>query len=92
MKNIGNDDIEVEPGESALRSCWVCNPCHEHLRTRKCGTLFCCLWCGRYWANGVDFSAPECKPDGALTAALVAAGMPVVAAPQPSTAAKETGS
>lgn len=43
----------------ALRSCWSCNPAHEHLRNAECVIL--CFACGHYFFNGVDvtFDAGE---------------------------------
>lgn len=77
MKNIGNDNIAMEEGDPAFRSCWVCNPSHDYLKSGQGDMLFFCLWCGRYWCKGVDFSAEECRPEGALTDALIKAGIPL---------------
>jgi hypothetical protein len=38
-------------GRYALRTCWVCNPAHEHLRTSDC--LIECFGCGNYYYRGV---------------------------------------
>lgn len=45
---IKSDKIELEKGEPAFRSCWSCNPAHEHLK--QVNWLHVCLMgCGRYW-------------------------------------------
>ena len=46
----GFDTYLKEEGEPALRSCWECNPSHEHLK--KVDSLFCCFVCGRLWTHG----------------------------------------
>lgn len=33
-----------------MRSCWECNPAHEHLKT--VGGLFTCIDCDRWYING----------------------------------------
>lgn len=44
---LGNGNIKMEEGEPSLRSCWKCNPAHEHLKTVN--MLHTCFECGRYW-------------------------------------------
>lgn len=40
------------------RSCWNCNPAHEHLKKEdKCVIL--CLECGRYYFRGEDITEDE---------------------------------
>lgn len=34
-----------------IRSCWVCNPAHEHLKT---AAHLLCFVCGRTYHNGVE--------------------------------------
>ena len=46
----GNGVIKLEKDEPALRSCWECNPAHEHLK--KTDWLHLCFICGRYWILG----------------------------------------
>lgn len=41
---------EASP-DAAMRSCWQCNPAHEHLKEVK--GLFVCLECDRYYEEGV---------------------------------------
>ena len=36
-----------------VRSCWECNPAHEHLKTRS--GLFTCCECGRWYMDGGFF-------------------------------------
>ena len=37
-----------------IRSCWVCNPAHEHLKTTT--SIIYCFSCGHYYFQGVDLS------------------------------------
>jgi hypothetical protein len=37
-----------------MRSCWNCNPAHEHLKDRG---LIVCFECGHWYLNGVDLTA-----------------------------------
>jgi len=39
--------IQFEEGEPVMRSCWECNPAHEHLK--KVNMLHWCFECERYW-------------------------------------------
>lgn len=41
----------AKKADFALRSCWECNPAHEHLK--QADHLICCFECGRYWYKGV---------------------------------------
>lgn len=41
----------------SMRSCWECNPAHEHLKT--VGGLFTCFDCGRWFMNGGFFENEE---------------------------------
>jgi len=41
-----DNGIIVEDNEERLRTCWECNPAHEHLK--KVNTLHLCFECGRY--------------------------------------------
>jgi hypothetical protein len=52
----------------AMRSCWVCNPAHNHfLRDTSDGFLFnCVMGCGRYYYNGIDITQYEEEPNSAL--------------------------
>jgi hypothetical protein len=43
----GNGKISGEANEPALRTCWICNPAHDHLK--KVNTLHLCIGCNRYW-------------------------------------------
>lgn len=44
-------------GEFSMRSCWRCNPAHEHLKT--VGGLFHCFECGRWFMNGGFFDSEK---------------------------------
>lgn len=46
----GKETFKTEGGEPVLRSCWKCNPAHEHLK--KVNFLHVCFNCGRYWIFG----------------------------------------
>lgn len=38
-------------GECELRSCWECNPAHEHLKEHG---LINCFECGKFFYKGID--------------------------------------
>jgi hypothetical protein len=38
----------------AMRSCWNCNTCHEHLREVK--YVIWCFECGHYFFLGIDIT------------------------------------
>lgn len=44
---LHEDRSEPEGHEPNFRSCWECNPAHEHLK--KVNTLHYCLFCERQW-------------------------------------------
>lgn len=50
MTNLDKAFELRKSGNFAMRSCWECNPSHEHLK--KIGGLFTCIDCGRYYMNG----------------------------------------
>jgi hypothetical protein len=62
MNNLEKAEELSEKNEFAMRSCWECNPAHEHLK--KVGGLFVCYDCVRWFMNG-DFLANEnhCKKE-----------------------------
>jgi hypothetical protein len=41
-----------------FRSCWNCNPAHEHLKTVTDAVILC-FGCGHYFYNGVQISTEE---------------------------------
>ena len=46
----------------SMRSCWECNPAHNHLKT--VGGLFICLDCNRWYMNGGYFDNEDhCNAD-----------------------------
>ena len=47
MIYLGNGKYRIESDEPAMRSCWECNPAHEHLKTVNC--LHVCFECGKHW-------------------------------------------
>lgn len=60
---LSNEDKALElqkAGDFAMRTCWECNPAHEHLKTVR--GLFTCISCGRWYMNGGYFDNEEhCK-------------------------------
>lgn len=42
----------LKKGEPALRSCWKCNPAHNHLK--KTYYLIYCMWCGKLYLKGKE--------------------------------------
>ncbi len=52
--------LAANPDAIQLRSCWDCNPAHEHLR-RVESSVISCFDCGRYLFKGedvTDYEAP----------------------------------
>lgn len=49
----------VQP-DVAMRSCWECNPAHEHLKNAT--GRFVCFECGRYYENGA-FLTSKASPE-----------------------------
>lgn len=48
-------------GEPALRSCWVCNPAHKHLKKADC--LIWCFECGKMYFKGKQLKKLEKDPE-----------------------------
>jgi hypothetical protein len=60
MKYVRFDTYRMDEDEPAMRSCWECNPAHEHLKESK--SLHVCFACGRYFIFGRfldDFASTE---------------------------------
>lgn len=57
MKNIEKAIKLQKDGEFSMRTCWECNPSHEHLK--EVGGLFTCIDCGRWYMNGGYFNNEE---------------------------------
>lgn len=51
----------MEEREPVLRSCWECNPSHEHLK--NVNRLHLCFGCGRYWIYGCFLDSFDSKND-----------------------------
>ena len=51
----------AKSGTWQLRSCWNCNPAHEHLKDYG---LINCFDCGRWYYMGIDITEDETKEDG----------------------------
>jgi len=49
--------FDTMKGEPAMRSCWICNPAHEHLKNTNFPHY--CYLCGRYWICGKFFDEFE---------------------------------
>ena len=45
-----------------MRSCWNCNPAHEHLKKHA---LIVCYSCGRYFYKGIDITVYDEKESDA---------------------------
>jgi len=62
MTNEEKARILLKNTEFAMRSCWECNPAHNHLK--KVGGLFTCFECGRWYMNGGYFdNEKHCKKE-----------------------------
>lgn len=61
MTNLEKAEELKAKDEFSMRSCWECNPAHKHLK--KCGGLFICFGCGRWWMNGNYFTKKHCKKE-----------------------------
>lgn len=54
MKNIEKAHELLDKKDVSMRTCWECNPGHEHLK--NVGGLFHCFDCGRFFMNGNYFT------------------------------------
>ena len=54
MTNLEKATKLQEANKFSLRSCWECNPGHEHLKKRS--GLFHCIECSRWFMNGGFFN------------------------------------
>ena len=52
IKKNGMDSISI-------RSCWNCNPAHEHLK--KANYIIHCYECGRFFYKGLDVTVQDEK-------------------------------
>jgi hypothetical protein len=60
MTNLEKAQELQKENKFSMRSCWECNPSHEHLKT--VGGLFTCFECGRWYMNGGFFdNKKHCK-------------------------------
>jgi hypothetical protein len=53
----------IEADNYMLRSCWDCNPAHEHLRAATHEAVLNCFGCGRFWFRGVDVTVRPGDPE-----------------------------
>lgn len=70
MKRTGFDSYTCDEGEPVFRSCFQCNPAHEHLRDVT--ALHFCIGCNRMWIYGrfLDSFADDKEMDEFLKARL----------------------
>uniref|UniRef100_A0A6M3XGZ6 Uncharacterized protein n=1 Tax=viral metagenome TaxID=1070528 RepID=A0A6M3XGZ6_9ZZZZ len=54
-KDLENLRQEAKKYNIIWRSCWNCNPTHEHLKKSNDCVIFC-LECGRYYFKGTDIT------------------------------------
>lgn len=57
MTNIDRAQELRDASDFAMRTCWECNPAHEHLK--DVGGLFTCIDCARWFMNGDYFTNDE---------------------------------
>lgn len=60
---LSGQEVLVEEGEPAFRSCWECNPAHERLKSTT--FLHLCFVCDRHWICG-RFISPDDKPEDTI--------------------------
>ena len=48
------EEALIKKDKLIMRSCWNCNPSHEHLKT--CEVPIVCYQCGHYYYKGVDIT------------------------------------
>jgi hypothetical protein len=58
MSNLDKLREVAKTKEIAWRSCWNCNPSHEHLKKEK-GCVILCIECGHYYYSGVDITTVD---------------------------------
>jgi uncharacterized Zn finger protein len=47
--------LQDDPTNFVMRSCWNCNPAHEHLKERA--VVLRCFACGRVFYKGIDVTS-----------------------------------
>lgn len=73
MLFLGKGNLQAEDNEPVLRSCWICNPAHEHLK--KVNLLHCCNSCYRMWV--FDKFTDEFKNDADIEKFFTELGLSV---------------
>lgn len=57
--------VQADPTKMAMRSCWICNPAHEHFKEGEWGDwVLMCFGCGRFYFEGVDITEDAPMPAG----------------------------
>lgn len=49
--------VDKDPDNFQIRSCWNCNPAHEHLKESEIPLM--CFSCGRIYYKGVEIPDPR---------------------------------
>jgi hypothetical protein len=57
MTNIEKATELKDNNDFAMRSCWECNPAHDHFKEKP--GLFVCFCCDRWFMNGGFFDNDE---------------------------------
>lgn len=50
--------MKESPDNLAMRSCWNCNPAHDHLKKAEY-VIICAFGCGHYYYKGVDITTVQ---------------------------------
>jgi uncharacterized Zn finger protein len=56
--NLDEIRAEAEGKPLAMRSCWNCNPSHQHLK-KETECVIYCFECGNYFFKGVKITDQE---------------------------------
>ncbi len=59
LRKEASEWLKKNPGEFAFRSCWECNPAHDHLK--KADYVINCFDCGHWFWRGKDISITKKK-------------------------------
>lgn len=49
----------LDKKDNMVRSCWECNPCHDHFLEFQRDRVLWCFDCGRHYYKGVDITEYE---------------------------------
>ncbi len=59
LREKAHDILKKDSAGYAMRSCWNCNPAHEHLKKADCPIL--CSECGHWYFRGYDITVKDTK-------------------------------